>query len=112
VIFVEDCTFTYTQDWAITNNLAEHSISSNHGSRYVFRYNSIDVGYYTNGGTTHMMGAPIDAHGSLEYPPGSVSYEIYGNTIKSAHSWRGIFIRGGTGVITTNQGSVHLEQYV
>jgi hypothetical protein len=69
----------------------------------VFRNNIINVGYYNDGAVTHMMGAPIDAHGSLEYPPGSVSYEIYNNTIISTHSYRGIFIRGGTGVIFNNR---------
>jgi hypothetical protein len=103
VVFIEDCSFTYEQVWVEKNKPSEHAISSNHGSRYVFRNNIINVGYYNDGTGSHMMGAPIDAHGSFEYPPGSVSYEIYNNTIISTHSYRGMFIRGGTGVIFNNK---------
>lgn len=95
VVFVEDNTFTY-------NNLnlsnPEHVMSSGYGGRYVFRYNTIDAAY---GGSLH-LGGVIDAHGYCFYGRGTVSYEIYNNTIESDHSYRGMFIRGGTGVIYDN----------
>ena len=72
-----------------------HSIASNRGSRYVFRHNTIDNG---NQNTN-----PIDAHGNWEYGRGSRSYEIYGNTVNSGHSYMGAFIRGGTGVFFDNE---------
>lgn len=90
-VYVENCSFTHksgTGNW--------HSIGSNHGSRYVFRYNTISDDASLNT-------APIDAHGNFEYGRGSRSYEIYGNTVNSGHSYQGIYIRGGTGVIFNNK---------
>lgn len=89
-VYVEDCEFSHSAlsgDW--------HSIASNHGSRYVFRYNKIHDDAKVNS-------TPIDAHGNFEYDRGSRSYEIYKNTVHSGHSFQGIFIRGGTGVIFDN----------
>ncbi|HEX3019872.1 MAG TPA: hypothetical protein VHP36_06205 [Chitinispirillaceae bacterium] len=74
---------------------AVHSISSNHGSNYVFRYNTIDDG--------NLNTNPIDAHGNFFYGRGSRKYEIYGNKIKSGGSYQGMYIRGGTGVIYDNE---------
>jgi len=76
VVFVEDCSFTYEQAWVEKNKPAEHAISSNHGSRYVFRNNIIDAGYYNAGTVANMVGAPIDAHGSLEFLPECVIRNI------------------------------------
>lgn len=89
-VYVEDNVFTHEKVRG-----AAHSIASNHGSRYVFRYNTIrDGNLNTN---------PIDAHGNFEYGRGSRSYEIYGNKIHSAQSFQGMYIRGGTGVIFDNE---------
>jgi hypothetical protein len=88
-LFIENNTFTHQNVKG-----ANHSISSNHGSRYVFRNNTIKDG---NLNTT-----PIDAHGNFEYGRGSRTYEIYNNDISSEHSFQGIYIRGGTGVIYDN----------
>jgi hypothetical protein len=87
----------YIEDNLFTHKTARnsHSIASNRGSRYVFRYNTIDNG---NQNTN-----PIDAHGNWEYGRGSRSYEIYGNKVNSGHSYMGAFIRGGTGVIFDNE---------
>lgn len=74
---------------------AVHSISSNRGSNYVFRYNNIDDG--------NLNTNPIDAHGNFFYGRGSRKYEIYGNKIKSGKSYQGMYIRGGTGVIYDNE---------
>jgi hypothetical protein len=74
---------------------AIHSISSNRGSNYVFRYNTIDDG--------NLNTNPIDAHGNFFYGRGSRKYEIYGNKIKSGGSYQGMYIRGGTGVIYDNE---------
>ncbi|MBL8025444.1 MAG: right-handed parallel beta-helix repeat-containing protein [Fibrobacteres bacterium] len=87
-VFVEDCHFT----------LCRHAISSNQGSRYVFRFNKCIDNAAKN--------PAIDAHG-LEYGStrGSRSYEIYNNLIdnkESSHAWCGICIRGGDGVIFNN----------
>jgi len=96
VVFVENNSFIY--DFCATDDPASHAISSNTGSRYVFRYNTIDACY----GPGAQLDAPIDAHGYCFYKRGSISYEIYGNTLKSARSWRGMFLRGGTGVVFDN----------
>ncbi|KMQ49835.1 Pectate lyase superfamily protein [Chitinispirillum alkaliphilum] len=88
-VYVEDNYFSHHR----ARNI--HSIAANRGARYVFRYNTIDNG---NQNTN-----PIDAHGNYEYGRGTRSYEIYGNTIKSGHSFMGMFIRGGTGVIFDNE---------
>jgi hypothetical protein len=87
----------YIEDNLFTHKTARnsHSIASNRGSRYVFRYNTID-----NGGQNTN---PIDAHGNWEYGRGSRSYEIYGNKVNSGHSYMGTYIRGGTGVIYDNE---------
>lgn len=89
-VYVENNTFEHKNVKG-----AVHSISSNRGSNYVFRYNSIDDG---NLNTT-----PIDAHGNFYYGRGSRKYEIYGNKIKSGGSFQGMYIRGGTGVIYDNE---------
>jgi hypothetical protein len=94
VVFVEDNAFTYTLDGVG----AEHAIASNTGARYVFRHNTIDAEFADD---MH-VGAPIDAHGHCFHHRGTVSYEIYGNTIRSARSFRGMFLRGGTGVVYDN----------
>ena len=44
----------------------------------------------------------IEVHGNYYYGRGSVSFEIYNNTINSGHSFMGMYIRGGTGVIFNN----------
>ena len=87
----------YIEDNVFNHKTAKnsHSIASNRGSRYVFRYNTVnDGGQNTN---------PIDAHGNWEYGRGSRSYEIYGNKVNSEHSYMGTYIRGGTGVIYDNE---------
>ncbi len=88
-VYVEDNVFTHK------NVKNSHSIASNRGSKYVFRYNTINDG---NQNTN-----PIDAHGNWEYGRGSRSYEIYGNKVNSGHSYMGMYIRGGTGVIFDNE---------
>ncbi len=88
-VYVEDNLFRAHQ----APNL--HAIASNRGAKYVFRHNTIDVGDQNSN--------PIDAHGNFYYGRGSRSYEIYGNKIKSGHSYMGMFIRGGTGVIFDNE---------
>ena len=78
-VFIEDC---YFEGW-------KHAITSNQGSKYVFRYNEC-----YNSSTP-----PIDVHG-LEsgHPRGSRAFEIYGNLIHdSSNKWAGIHIRGETG---------------
>jgi hypothetical protein len=102
VVFVEDCTFKYDQDWCEKNKPAEHAICSNDGSRYVFRYNTVDVGYAYVDGQANMMGSVVDAHGNYNNDRGSFSFEVYENTIKSAHSYRAFNFRGGSGVVFNN----------
>ena len=102
-VFIEDC---YIEN-------SRHAISSENGARYVFRYNNIDTCYASG----HQLDAAIDAHGYCFWRIGSVSYEIYGNTLNSVQSYRGMYIRGGTGVIFNNTltgnfvNPIHLHNY-
>jgi hypothetical protein len=93
-VYIEDCTFNYTGD----GKDPEHSIASNDGARYVFRYNTVTCNTRTS---TYHFGAPIDVHGNCTSGRGAFSAEIYQNTIIS-DSYRGIHIRGGEGVIYEN----------
>lgn len=88
-VYVEDNVFTHK---TVSNS---HSIASNRGSKYVFRYNTINDGDQNTN--------PIDAHGNYYHGRGSRSYEIYGNEVNSGHSYMGMYIRGGTGVIFDNE---------
>ena len=108
-VFIEDNTFVYTGN----GNDAGHSVSANHGARYVFRNNTINSIFSDN----FHLSAPIDVHGNFFYGRGSVAFEIYNNTINSEHSYRGMFIRGGTGLIYNNNfygdftRPIHLTNY-
>ncbi|MFP4243318.1 MAG: hypothetical protein ACLFTW_15230 [Chitinispirillaceae bacterium] len=88
-VYIEDNVFTHRR---VKNS---HSVSSNRGSKYVFRYNTINDGDQNTN--------PIDAHGNFYHGRGSRSYEIYGNKVNSGHSFMGMYIRGGTGVIFDNE---------
>ncbi len=73
-----------------------HSIASNNGSRYVFRYNDIVSSQRARNW------AEIDAHGGSR---GSSSWEIYNNTLTTESSSviaSSVGIRGGDGVIFDN----------
>jgi hypothetical protein len=84
-VFVEDSYFAGNR----------HAVTSNNGSRYVFRYNTIL--------DNRQGAAAIDAHGKTVWPRGSRSYEIYHNTVTNTiKRWAGIGIRGGDGVIFDN----------
>jgi len=112
-LYIEDNLFVY--ETSPLNPGAAHAVASNDGSRYVFRYNTIES--YVTGAP----GSPVDVHGLCSGGNrGSFSYEIYGNTINSNSSggfYRGMFIRGGTGVIFDNvmtgiiQHPIHLSNY-
>ncbi|MFP4661916.1 MAG: hypothetical protein ACLFPF_06995 [Halanaerobiales bacterium] len=108
-VYIENNTFTYTGE----GNDPNHAVASNDGARYVFRNNYISCNTRRSG---YHLGAPIDAHGNHFSGRGTFSYEVYGNTINS-DSWRGMYIRGGTGVIYDNdlQGNynypIHLTNY-
>jgi hypothetical protein len=87
--------FRYFKQDNIASTHMAHHIASNNGSRYVFRYNTIDDG--------DLASHSIDAHGNKFYwERGSRCVEIYGNTIKAVHRWAGMNIRGGDGVIFDN----------
>jgi len=75
---------------------SRHTIASNNGSHYVFRYNTIV--------DNREDAAAIDAHGKvIGWPRGSNTYEIYNNSIvNSIRRWAGAGIRGGDGVIFNN----------
>lgn len=92
-IFVEDNFFIQK----IVSDISMcHHIASNNGSRYVFRYNTIEDG--------ELASHAIDAHGNkFGWERGSRSYEIYNNKIYAVHRWAGINIRGGDGVIFNNE---------
>jgi hypothetical protein len=94
-VFVESCRFE--------RNVFGNAIDTNHGGRYVFRYNTLINNY-------------VEAH-SLQnavagYPYGFAratrSYEIYHNAFEAVdntptHSnWVALFVRAGTGVVFNN----------
>jgi hypothetical protein len=89
-VFVEDNLFELGE---------RHHIASNWGSKYVFRYNTIN--------DETVSASAIDAHGPKYYNQsgvyvGSRSYEIYENKIDVTRRWVGSRIRGGDGVIFNN----------
>lgn len=71
-----------------------HHMTSNNGSKYVFRYNEIS--------DDQVSVHAIDVHGYDFWPRGSRSYEIYNNLIKANSRFTGLSIRGGDGVIFEN----------
>lgn len=78
-----------------------HSIASNNGSRYVFRYNTLVAVELTR--DFHLM----DAHGLSSSPRGSRSWEIYHNTVTTKLLTPDpipsvVRTRGGDGVIFNN----------
>ena len=89
-VFVED---SYFRD-------DRHGIASNEGSRYVLRNSTLVTTQRTRD-----FGM-IDAHGrNSSYPPGSRSWELYNNTLKTEPASMiatGISLRGGDGVIFGN----------
>lgn len=90
-VFVEDSYFADNR----------HAIASNHGSRYVFRHNTV----LTTARTRNF--GMIDAHGAGHTGErGSRSYEIYANYLRvdtaAMQTADGIVIRGGDGVVFGN----------
>ncbi|MCQ4165517.1 hypothetical protein [Tahibacter harae] len=90
-VFIEDSYFADNR----------HAVASNHGSRYVFRHNTVLTTARTRG--TGM----IDAHGAGNTGEhGSRSYEIYANYLgvdtRVMQTADGIVIRGGDGVVFDN----------
>lgn len=97
-VFIEDNYFGYDG----TGYRKGHHVASNNGSRYVFRYNTINDG--------NLESHCIDAHGKKYYwPRGSRSYEIYSNSVIVGNRWLGINIRGGDGVIFNNKFTGHFS---
>lgn len=90
-VFVEDSYFADNR----------HAIASNHGSRYVFRYNTV----FTTARTRNT--SMLDAHGAKNTGEnGSRSFEIYANYLgvdtNVMQTADGIVIRGGDGVVFDN----------
>jgi hypothetical protein len=88
-VYVEDCIFKY-------NTQGQQIVSANYGARYVFRHNVFSA-------KASLNAQPLDAHGNSIYGRGTVSVEIYENTFYSENSYKGMGIRGGTGVIYNNK---------
>lgn len=90
-LFVEDC---YFQRW-------RHSIGSNQGAHYVFRYNRIKNDWGYGGGS-------VDAHGQeASENTATMVVEIYNNTITDPimprqYAQGAIGVRGGCGVVCNN----------
>ncbi|MCD6401326.1 MAG: hypothetical protein J7L73_05290 [Anaerolineales bacterium] len=96
VIFIEDCTFTQA------TRSCYNVIDSNNGARWVFRYNTVNSN--SGGG---FAAAVLENHGCCVtgVPRGTVSVEIYENTINDnggSFAETGFKIRGGRGVIYNN----------
>lgn len=90
--FIED---NYFSQW-------RHSVASNDGYHYVFRYNTVD-GSWGFG--------DIDAHGTYNRV-GTRAVEAYGNTFKNCQNGfnhQAFFHRGGAAIVTgnTNDGSYY-----
>lgn len=116
-LFIEDNTFT-------VNNSAvgwgeQEQIMHGHGNRTVIRYNTFNLAAYSNG-----SGLAMEAHGNGSCYSGNATddlrgmpiIEIYNNTISINHSYRGIYIRGGSALIfnntmTTLSGSLSAIQF-
>jgi hypothetical protein len=99
--FVEDNTFTW--DSCGSRDPSEHIIAANYGARYVFRYNTIDSCSFNDG--EHRVATLFDAHGYCaggEPNRGTVTWEIYNNTVDTDESWVGGWLRGGKGVFFDN----------
>ena len=76
-----------------------HGIASNHGSRYVARHNTFESTQRTRD-----FGM-LDAHGRKDGLPGSRSWEIYANVLRTdppSMIAAGIVTRGGDGVVFGN----------
>jgi len=98
VIFYEDNEIVFTQAFVDLYEPSPHIVASNYGSRYVYRYNTTTAAY--NG--ANYLADPHDSHGAYEMAKGSVSVEIYENMVTTARTYRGVNIRGGTGVVFNN----------
>jgi hypothetical protein len=83
-VILEDNFFMYLSDFSDV-------VDSRRGSKYVFRHNNVLNGY-------------VHAHdGCTAGTRGSMSYEIYNNTLVSdSNVYRPFYIRSGTGVIFNN----------
>jgi hypothetical protein len=89
-VYIEDCVFNFV---AIALGCF---IEGDCGGRYVFRYNSLNS-------ATSLNSCFIDAHGIWNSGErGTRSIEVYNNVLNSGHSYYGMYIRGGAGVIFNN----------
>lgn len=87
-LFIEDNEFIAAED-----GLGSTAVDAVAGARLVFRYNNLTDINWTHHGTCS-SGKDRSAH----------LYEVYENVFKFDRPWaRGIFLRGGTGVIFNNQ---------
>jgi hypothetical protein len=93
-VFIEDCSFIYNKLNFPTGFCS--AVASNNGARYVFRYNKLSV-------IAPLNSTQIDMHGNWFGDRGGYSVEIYNNNLFSEHSWCGIYMRGGRGVIFNNK---------
>ena len=87
--------YVYIEDNVSTGFYYE-MLASGEGARWVFRYNSVD-GTATASGDTF-----FDAHGDTRNR-GVVAIEIYENTFPNSEARRGIYYRGGGGIIFNNK---------
>jgi hypothetical protein len=94
-VFVENNTFERTR--------FGNSIDSNHGGRYVFRFNAV----INSSCEVHSLQNAWDYDST--FARATRSYEIYHNRFEAIDNepthtnWIGVFVRGGTGVIFNNR---------
>jgi hypothetical protein len=83
VVYVEDCSFTFTS--------FSNAMDMNLGGRYVFRHNTLTDTY-------------VEAHSVQGEHRASRRWEIYNNTFNqvSTAMWVPMMLRGGTGVVFNN----------
>ena len=98
-LFIEDNTFTVNSDVAGSIN---EQIYHYDGSRTVIRYNVFD-----HSADTAHDNLPIESHGNGSYYPlsgsrGQPIIEIYENTFTLHHTYRIIYLRGGSFLIYDN----------
>jgi hypothetical protein len=89
----DDAIYVEDNQFILNENRATNCMDANRGSKYVFRYNTVQQT------SVQSHGLSIDSGGR-----GGRKWEVYGNVFNSIgiNSWIAVNMRGGTGVIFGN----------
>lgn len=90
----------YVENNIFSDRLTGNVIDSNNGGKYVFRYNSVSEGNYSDEAPIYVMAHSLQ--GKAER--GAKSWEVYNNsfTYNNDKSYALAFMRGGTGMFYNN----------